>query len=272
MLLLVFHGSSASPMEKVKASGLAQAIDDERNGEPERETYHDGQTLAELEPFWKALGGGPPQGQSIMTAEEGGSDADVKVGEKRLLKVSDASGKISMELVAKGDELSRNLVSSDDVFILDDGYEVMVWVGLGASSKERKEALNFAQQYLNEYNEPSDKVISRMLEGGDNEQFEAAFEVGVMSTARPGDGVKFSGDINKIRGMLFSCLVTSSPRPNILATCATSALVGRVPFALRKSRSRICVWQPRPAKDQSCSGICLRNVRGLRGARRCRRL
>ena len=34
-----------------------------------------------------------------------------------------------------------------------------------------------------------------------NEQYEAAFEVGVMSTARPGDGVKFSGDRDRIRGL-----------------------------------------------------------------------
>lgn len=201
MLVLVFHGSSASPMEKVKASGLGQAIDDERGGMPERETYHDGQTRSELEPFWTAIGGGPPQGKSIMTAEEGGSDSDIKVGEKRLLRVSDDSGSVKMELIAKGNELSRNLVTSDDVFILDDGFEVMVWVGKGASSEERKKAMNFAQQYLNDYNEPKDKVISRMLDGGENEHFEAAFEVGVMSTARPGDGVKFTGNIDKIRGL-----------------------------------------------------------------------
>jgi hypothetical protein len=60
-----------------QASGLAQAIDDERGGTPERETYHDGQSLAELAPFWKALGGGPPNGMSIKTAAEGGSDEDV---------------------------------------------------------------------------------------------------------------------------------------------------------------------------------------------------
>ena len=39
------------------------------------------------------------------------------------------------------------------------------------------------------------------MEGGENEQFEQAFEVGVMSTARPGDGVKFTGNIDKIRGL-----------------------------------------------------------------------
>jgi hypothetical protein len=91
-------------------------------------------------------------------------------------------------------------VTSDDVFILDDGYEVMVWVGKGASVTERKEALNFAQKYLNDYNLPKDKVITRMMDGGENEMFEAAFETGVMSMHRPGDGTKFTGDMDKIRG------------------------------------------------------------------------
>ena len=38
------------------------------------------------------------------------------------------------------------------------------------------------------------------MDGGDNEQFESAFETGVMSTGRPGDGTKFTGNIDKIRG------------------------------------------------------------------------
>lgn len=79
MLLLVFHGKSASPMEKVKASGMAQAIDDERGGKPERETFHDGQSDAELQVWWENLGDKPGPGQSIKTAEEGGNDDDIKV-------------------------------------------------------------------------------------------------------------------------------------------------------------------------------------------------
>jgi hypothetical protein len=98
-------------------------------------------------------------------------------------------------------------VTSDDVFILDDGYEVMVWVGKGASVTERKEALNFAQKYLNDYNLPKDKVITRMMDGGENEMFEAAFETGVMSMHRPGDGTKFTGDMDKIRGTHDLCFV-----------------------------------------------------------------
>jgi gelsolin len=201
MLLLVFHGQTAAPMEKVKASGLAQSIDDQRGGKPERETFHDGQSAAELKMWWDHLGSRPPTGKSIKTAEEGGDDKEIKVDAKRLMKVSDASGKLSLTEVATGDQLSRNLLDSDDVFLLDDSYEVMVWIGLGASSGERKNAMSIAQKYLNDYNLPKDRGISKIMEGGENEQFEQAFEVGVMSTARPGDGVKFSGNIDKIRGL-----------------------------------------------------------------------
>ena len=192
----------------------------------------------------------------------GGDDKEIKLDEKRLMKVSDASGKIKLTEVATGDKLSRNLLDSDDVFLLDDGYEVMVygttfpifllgffrpfspfffpfsffsppiffpfhffsggiisrvisgrmrcmpaptravwhalgsreysclsdavaglvlwawyyfglrWIGLGASSGERKNAMSIAQKYLNDYNLPKDKGISKIMEGGENEQFE----------------------------------------------------------------------------------------------------
>lgn len=137
-----------------------------------------------------------------------------------MLKLSDESGKMKMTLVSHGNELNRNDVSSDDVYILDDGFEVMVWIGLNASSKERKGALDYAQQYLNDYNLPKDKCISRMMDGGENEHFEAAFEVGVMSTARPGDGVKFSGNIDKIRGLQ----KTKAAAGSVSATYAGSVL------------------------------------------------
>lgn len=70
----------------------------------------------------------------------------------------------------------------------DEGYEVMVWIGKEASIGERKGALAYAVEYLKRYNLPLDKPVVRIMEGGENEQFEAAFEVGVLSTARPGDG------------------------------------------------------------------------------------
>ena len=42
------------------------------------------------------------------------------------------------DLVATGVQISRDLLDTNDAFILDDGYEVMVWIGKGASRAERK--------------------------------------------------------------------------------------------------------------------------------------
>jgi hypothetical protein len=54
------------------------------------------------------------------------------------MQVSDASGTVEMTEVASGESMSRALVTSDDVFIVDDGIDVMVWIGKGASRTERK--------------------------------------------------------------------------------------------------------------------------------------
>lgn len=205
MLILTLHGESAGAMEKVKAAGIAQALDDELGGKPDRETFHDGHMSdAELKMWWEHLGSKPPAGQRIKTAEEGGDDSEVTAvgdGTRRLMKVSDAGGKIEMTELGVSPNISRSMVVSEDVFILDDGNTVWVWIGKDASRGERKKALNFGQQYLNDYDLPRDRSIARIMDGGENESFEQAFEVGVMSEARPGDGVKFSGDMDQIRGL-----------------------------------------------------------------------
>lgn len=171
--IMLWHGSSAGPMEKNKAAATAQALVDERAGKPTKDVFSDGDK--DLSEWWKALGGKGP----IKPAEAGGDDAAVKASKKRLLRVSDARGKLQMTLVAEGNKIFRNQLDSDDVFVLDDGYEVFVWVGRGASRYERKSALNCAMQYLQSNGLPMETTISRVLDGGENEQFEAAFEIGV---------------------------------------------------------------------------------------------
>lgn len=70
--------------------------------------------------------------------------------ETRLLRLSDASGQVSFELLP---EVSRGLLSSDDAFLLDDSKDdarpaVYVWIGKRASLKERRTIVQVAQRYL----------------------------------------------------------------------------------------------------------------------------
>lgn len=50
---------------------------------------------------------------------------------------------MELSLVAEG-ELSKHMLDPSDVFIVDDGKKVIVWIGSGASSDENKNALTYA--------------------------------------------------------------------------------------------------------------------------------
>ena len=48
-----------------------------------------------------------------------------------------------MSLVAEND-VSRSLLDPADVFIIDNGKELFVWIGSGASSDEKRNAMSYA--------------------------------------------------------------------------------------------------------------------------------
>eukprot|EP01113_Clastostelium_recurvatum_P022583 TRINITY_DN269_c0_g1_i3.p1 TRINITY_DN269_c0_g1~~TRINITY_DN269_c0_g1_i3.p1 ORF type:complete len:375 (+),score=135.66 TRINITY_DN269_c0_g1_i3:126-1250(+) len=161
-------GSSASGSEKTKASMLSQALEEERNGKSHNVVVDEGKDDAE---FFKVLGGKGP----IASAAAGGSDADAEKGASKSIKLfrlreeAPPSGKFSFSQVGEGDKLKKSDVSSDDVFILDTGAEVIVWVGQKASAGEKKKGLQYAIDYLAENKRPPQTPISRVLEGGENE-------------------------------------------------------------------------------------------------------
>lgn len=165
-----WNGSKAGPQEKMKGAQLSRALDDERKGLPSVHVLEEGDKDPE---FWNLLGGVG----AVKSAEDGGDDGEAeRHDQKRLFQLSDASGSMQFTEVAVGKAVKRNLLDSNDVFILDTGAEVFAWIGKGASVDEKKKAMSFAQQYLQTYNRPAWLSIARILEGGENEVFEAAFK------------------------------------------------------------------------------------------------
>jgi len=165
-----FNGAKSAGAERMKAAQVVRAIDDERGSKVEVVVSEEGTEGAEYDEFWTLLGG---KG-AIKSAEEGGSDKGVQVV-KRLYQLSDASGQLTFTLVGEGAAVKRALLNSNDVFVLDDGGQIWAWVGKGSSSQEKSKALAYADLYLKKYNRPTLTPICRVLEGGENEQFEAAF-------------------------------------------------------------------------------------------------
>lgn len=169
--LYQWNGSKAGIFEKNKGAELCRTLDQERSTAQVVLVIDEANPGADGEEMYKLLAGSP---SDIKSAEEGGDDAEVAAitGEKRLFKLSDASGSMEFTEVTP---IRRDALDSDDVFILDAGDLVYAWIGTGASPDERKTALGAAQDYLAKYNRPAYTPITRIFDGGDNPNFEAAF-------------------------------------------------------------------------------------------------
>eukprot|EP00026_Physarum_polycephalum_P006563 Phypoly_transcript_06611.p1 GENE.Phypoly_transcript_06611~~Phypoly_transcript_06611.p1 ORF type:complete len:537 (+),score=113.66 Phypoly_transcript_06611:97-1707(+) len=172
MTIYQWQGKSAGPNEKVKAGQIARSLKDERGSKPNIIVIDESVDSGSAD-FWNKLGGKA----KIATAAEGGSDleSDKKPTPKCLYRLSDASGKLEFTLMAK-DKVFRKHITSADAFIFDTGYHVFAWVGKAASIPEKSKALKYAQDYLKEHNRPDFIPISRILDGGENVEFEAAFD------------------------------------------------------------------------------------------------
>jgi len=174
LLLYQWNGKKAGPLEKQKGAALTRALKEERKGKPSVNVMEEGEKSVDTVEFWKLLGG---EG-TIKTAEEGGSDTEAEKENnkiRKLFQLSDSTGKMEFKLIAEGNAIKRAQLISDDVMIFDAGSEVYAWIGKGASKEEKKQALGFAQDYLTKFTRPAWLPISRVLEGGENETFEAHF-------------------------------------------------------------------------------------------------
>jgi len=170
-VVIQWNGSKAGILEKAKAAELVQAIEGEREG------VSSGRVVAEADndaEFFKILGGSGP----IADAAAGGSDLeeDKKDNGAVLFRLSDASGKFEFKEVAKGLKIKKNLLDSNDVFVLNTGHCIYAWVGKKASVAEKQKALQFAQDYLAKSGLPAHTPVARIYEGGENEVFEDFFD------------------------------------------------------------------------------------------------
>lgn len=172
--LFQWNGTSADKYEKVKGLEILERLKKERMSfNPSvtilEEGKNDGESDASA--FWSELGGKPA---SIKTAEEGGSDNEVKTQPPQLYKVSDASGSMTVEQVGEG-KLERDQLDTNDCFILFNGEEVVVWVGKGANRDERKQAMNYGISFLSDKGLPDTTPVTKIFEGAEPARFKRAF-------------------------------------------------------------------------------------------------
>lgn len=130
------NGEKCDKDEKVKAMQFVIKIKEERNGKAKSYVY-DGEV--------------PDEVNSLLEEGEGDekSSAVIENDTKRLMKISDQDGELKMEKIAEGDDVSKDLLDPNDVFLVDVGTHLYVWVGNDVSRDEKKNGMSYASNYLN---------------------------------------------------------------------------------------------------------------------------
>jgi gelsolin len=171
LTIFQFNGTKSSGWEKRKAGAIIAELKAARHGKV-KETYvidgieDKGNKL--IEDFWSYFGGRPDK---IKDEEEIKEEPEVELS---MHHVSDSSGRMEINEVGRG-KLDKSKLLSDDAFIIDAGSSLYVWVGKGANKAEKREAMRFATEYLQNCGRSSNIPIARVMEGSEPSEFWAAF-------------------------------------------------------------------------------------------------
>eukprot|EP00835_Amoeboradix_gromovi_P004808 NODE_401_length_9344_cov_0.427366.p2 type:complete len:371 gc:universal NODE_401_length_9344_cov_0.427366:1204-2316(+) len=166
-----WNGEKAAAWEKNKANELVRSIQQERLGKPK--TFVFDESDKNITEFYAKLGSNGP----IKSAEEGGDDNTVANLTKNIYRLSDASGQMTFtkETLATG-KLARAQLDQNDVFVIDNGTDVFVWIGKATTAAERAQGLQYAEKYLVEFGKPLSTPISKTNQGNESDFFWKSFD------------------------------------------------------------------------------------------------
>jgi len=97
-----------------------------------------------------------------------------KPGEKVLIRLSDASGKIEFKEEARN-KISLSMLDTNDVFVVDVQCEIFVWIGRGSNDAEKNNSFKYAMDYMKETGKAPNIPITRVVEGNEKERFKSFF-------------------------------------------------------------------------------------------------
>lgn len=169
--IFLFNGPTANKYEKTKGLEVASNINsDERGGRAELVYMQDDIKNPE---FWEPLGGfvdpdSLPEGESDDLVK-------VEVFTPKLFQISDASGSLQFTAVSPGEKLRKDMLDTNDVFLVHAPGKIYLWIGRKANLNEKKEATAHAVKYLKNNGLPDSTPVERVSEGCETAQFKSAF-------------------------------------------------------------------------------------------------
>lgn len=175
--IYVYVGAQAKRVEKLKAISAANQIrDQDHNGRARVQIIDEFSTEMDKQQFFDVLGSGSAaQVPEESSADEDGAFERTDAATVTLYKVSDASGKLQVDTISQK-PLRQAMLDTRDCFILDTGSGIFVWVGRGATSKEKSDAMAKAEEFLRTKKYPAWTQIHRIVEGAESAPFKQYFD------------------------------------------------------------------------------------------------
>ncbi|XP_041029906.1 macrophage-capping protein-like [Carcharodon carcharias] len=167
-------GSQSNMFERKKAGEIACSIrDQERRGKSQLIIVQDGEEPAEM---MEVLGVKP-------VLKEGNPQEDAQADKSHsqmasLAKVSDATGAMTLTPVSSQNPFAREMLQSEDCFVLDNGVcgKIYVWKGRRANSEEKRAALKVAEDVINQRKYPPCTQVEIIPEGLETAFFKQFFK------------------------------------------------------------------------------------------------
>jgi len=120
--------------------------------------------------------GGKPDKINPAVPDEGAEDGqgeDMNMAYS-LFKCSNETGKLELTEIAER-PLKKEHLDTNDTFLLETPREIFVWVGKKANFEEKKSAMRFAKEFIEQKGKPKNTRISRIPEFGEDVHFKSFF-------------------------------------------------------------------------------------------------
>lgn len=167
--LYQWNGKNANKYEKFKALEVINKINaDERGGKAQLFFLDSGKNDAQCADFWKHVGD-----KKHVHADDGKDDA-VKASPPKLFRISDATGRMVFSEEQEG-KLNFAKLDTTDVFLVDSGTGVYIWIGKGASADERRNGMKYGTDYLAQHGRPNETPLVRIAQSGEPPAFKFVF-------------------------------------------------------------------------------------------------
>ncbi|XP_028145378.1 actin depolymerising venom protein gelsolin 1 [Diabrotica virgifera virgifera] len=175
--IYVYVGTKARRVEQLKAINAANQIRDQDHAGKAKVTIVDTYSPeSDYTTFFEALGEGSRDSvPDYTTSDDDESFERTEENHASLYKVSDATGSVKVTKVGQK-PLEASSLDPSDCFILDTTDALLyVWIGSKCDEREKKEAMNKADGFLNAHNHPKWTHVQRIVQGAEPTAFTQYF-------------------------------------------------------------------------------------------------